>query len=184
MSNLIGSDILMMRTRYDEALQLQGIPCKYQFPHLADTNAQGEAVVDTYSDYIDTSIFFDSTPKVKTFRRYGWIVENDSNLPFIIHCSWNLQKVQRDSLFTLSGQYTDLPDRIFRVIEITYDAQAPDHLICQVVPVYDDKHVPGRTKKEVQKTFNTSNHFLKISTDYRGEEYDPDSYAETERRKL
>lgn len=175
LNNLIGKDITLLRRRYDEALQLQGIPCKYQFPTIPKSNMQGEPEIDAYSTMQDTYIFFDSTPKIKTFRRYGWVVENDENLPFLIHCSWNLPHVQKDSLFRLAGQYTDVPDRVFRVTELTYDAQAPDHLICQCVPVYMDQAV-GRTKKEIAATFNKSNNFLKPSTDYRGHAYDPDSY--------
>jgi len=170
LNNLIGPDIKLMRDRYDEALQLQGIPCTYQYPNLPDTNAQSEAMIDSYSEPMATNIFFEGNPKVKTFKRYGWVVENDQNLPFLLHCSFNLPHVQRDSIFRIAGQYTELPDRIFRVTEITYDVQAPDHLVCQVIPAYDEKIV-GRTPVEVRKDFSTSNHFLKQETDYRGDFY-------------
>lgn len=165
--NLIGQDITLMRKRYDEALQMQGIPCKYQFPNLPDTNAQGEAVIDSYSEMISTHIFFDGSPKVKTYKRLGWVVENDKDLPFLVHCSFHLKNLQKDCLFHLSGQYTGMPDRVFRVTELTCDMQAPDHMIAQVVPVYD-KQTVGRTKKELEKTFNKSNYFLQSPTDYRG----------------
>ena len=165
--NIIGKDIVLMRNRYDEALTLQGIPVRYQYPNMATSNVDGEAVVDSYSEYVDTHIFFDGNPKIRTFKRYGWVVENDNNLPFLVHCSFHLPHVQKDSLFTISGQYSELPDRIFRVTEITYDMQAPDHIICQVVPVYD-KQPAGRTRKEVEQTFDTSHHFLNHPTDYRG----------------
>lgn len=164
---LIQSDITLMRARYDEALKMQGIPCKYQFPNLADSNTQGESLIDSYSEEIDAYIFFDGSPKAKTYKRYGWVVENDKNLPFLIHCSFNLMHVQKDSIFRTSGQYSGLPDRIFKVTEITYDLQAPDHLICQVVPVYD-KQIVGRTEREVANTYNKSNHFLQTNVDYRG----------------
>ena len=89
MSNhLIGSDILLMRKRYSEALQMQGVPCRYQFPNLAKPNEQGEPEIDSYSEPMDTHIFFDGNPKVKTFKRYGWVVDNDKDLPFLIHCDW------------------------------------------------------------------------------------------------
>lgn len=166
--NLIGEDIKLMRKRYDEALELQGIPVTYQFPLKPQPNAQGETVVDSYSDMIPTQIFFEGNPKVKTFKRYGWVVENDANLPFLIHCSFNLQHMQKDCIFRMSGQYSELPDRVFRVTEITYDIQAPDHLVAQVVPVYDEDHISGYTKKEVEKKFDKSNHFLKPQLDYRG----------------
>ena len=166
--NLIGEDIELMRDRYDEALEMMGIPCKYQYPHLATSNNQGEPVIDSYSDMIETSIFFDGNPKVKTYKRLGWVVENEKDLPFLIHCSYNLKELQKDCLFHLSGQYTNMPDRIFRVTELTCDLQAPDHMIAQVVPQYEEQTV-GRTKKEIEKTFNTSNHFLKPNYDYRGD---------------
>ena len=165
--NLIGEDIKLMRARYDEALELRGIPVKYQFPLKAESNADGEPVIDSYSELIPTYIFFDGNPKIKTFKRYGWVVENDQNLPFLIHGSFHLPHAQKDSLFRISGQYSELPERVFRVTEITYDMQAPDHLIFQVVPVYDEQAV-GFTKKEVQKKYDTSNHFLKPKIDYRG----------------
>ena len=170
MNNLIGEDVLLMRKRYDEALRLQGIPVTYQYPNLATSNAHGEPVVDSYSEFIETSIFFDGNPKVKTFRKYGWVVENDDNLPFLIHCSFELPFVQKDSIFRISGQYTGLPDRIFRVTEITYNIQAADHLICQVVPVYD-KQITGKTDTEVKRENSTSSRFIKQSADYRGEPY-------------
>lgn len=165
--NLIGSDIKLMRRRYDEALQMQGIACKYQYPNLPATNVQGESVIDSYSEMIDTYIFFESSPKIKTYKRLGWIVENDKDLPFLIHCSFNLLELQKDSLFHISGQYTSMPNRIFRVTELTCDMQAPDHMVAQVIPVYD-KQTVGRTRKEIERTFNKSNYFLQNPTDYRG----------------
>ena len=171
LNSLIGNDIEMMRKRYDEALELQGIDCTYQYPHLPGSNTQGETLVDSFSDPIETRIFFEGNPKVKTIKRYGWVVENSDELPFIIHCSWNLEHVQRDSLFRFSGQYADIPDRVFKATAISYDLQAPDHLAIQVVPVYDEEHITGRTESEVRNTFNSSNHFIKPRTDYRGDTY-------------
>ena len=165
--NLIGSDIQLMRDRYDEALKMQGVPCKYQYPLFADTNVQGEPVVDSYSEMLDVYVFFDGSPKVKTFKRYGWVVENDKELPFLLHCSFNLPHLQKDCLFHMSGHYTGMPDRVFRVTELTCDFQAPDHMITQVVPVYD-KQTVGRTQAEIRSTFNTSNTFLNSNVDYRG----------------
>lgn len=169
--NLIGEDIKLMRKRYDEALTMRGIPAKYQFPNLPDTNHQGEAVVDSYSDIIDTYIFFEGNPKVKTFKRYGWVVENSDDLPFLIHCSFDLPHMQKDCIFRISGQYSELPDRVFRVTEITYDLQAPDHIVVQVVPVYDKVQIVGRTDKEIKQQFNKSNYFLQQNVDYRGHEH-------------
>lgn len=168
--HIIGSDITLMRKFYDEALSQQGVPCKYQYPLMAGSNAQGESVVDSLSDIIETHIFFDGNPKMKTFKRYGWVVENDKDLPFLIHCSFNLPQLQKDSIFAIAGHYTGVPDRKFRVVELTCDLVAPDHMICQVVPVYGNTEV-GKTDKEVARTFNTSNHFLQPSTNYRGQRY-------------
>lgn len=165
--SIIGEDIKMMRERYKEALLQQGVPCKYQFPNLATTNVQGESVIDSYSEEMDINIFFDGNPKAKTFKRYGWVVENDKNLPFLIHCSWDLPHLQKDSIFRIGGHFAELPERVFKVTEITYDLQCPDHLLCQVVPVYE-KQIVGRTDGETKTTYNKSNRFLQKDVDYRG----------------
>ena len=168
--NLIGEDVIMMRVRYDEALEMRGIPATYQYPNMATSNIHGESLVDSYSAFIETHIFLDSNPKVKTLRRYGWVVENDDNLPFLLHCSFNLPNLQRDCLFRISGQYSGLPDRIFRVTELTYNLQAADHIVCQVIPVYESQAV-GKTETEVRRENSTSSRFIKQSVDYRGEPY-------------
>ena len=166
--NIVGPDIKLMRDRYNEALEMQGVPAVYRYPLMATSNSQGESVADSYSDEVNTHVFFDGNPKVRTFKRLGWVVENDKNLPFLIHCSFSLPHVQRDSIFKFGGgHYSELPDRMFRVTEITYDLQAPDHLVCQVVPVYDN-NIVGRTDKEIENTYNKSNRFIKVPTDYRG----------------
>lgn len=169
--NLIQPDIELMRERYDEALSMLGVPAKYQFPNIARSNVQGEPEIDNYSFPEDTFIFFDGNPKIKTFKRLGWVVENDENLPFLIHCSFNLKNLQKDCIFEISGQYTALPSRKFRVTELTTDIQAPDHITCAVVPCYD-KQTVGYTKKEVQQKYNRSNNFLKPNVDYRGDYID------------
>lgn len=168
--HLIQEDIKLMQARYDDALSMQGIPCSYQYPNMPDSNTQGESVIDSYSELIPTHVFFDGNPKVKTYRRYGWVVENNEDLPFLIHCSYNLPNLQRDSIFRISGMFADVPERVFKVKEISYDLQCPDHAIVQVLPVYE-KQITGKTNKEVEMTFNSSHHFIKQSVDYRGKTY-------------
>lgn len=165
--NLISKDVKVMRQYYDDALKMQGIPAKYQYPSYVDTNAQGEPIIDHYSVPEDTYIFFDGAPKLKTFKRLGWVVENHEDLPFLIHCSFNLQQLQKDCLFDIEGPYSDIPGRKFRVTELTTDLQCPDHVTCQAIPVYEHP-ATGMTKSEVRKKYNTSNHFLKQDVDYRG----------------
>lgn len=167
MPSLIGPDVEILRDAYDEALELQGIPCVYQFPNMVDANAQGEPVIDSYSEERETHIFFDGSPKLKTYKRLGWVVENDKDLPFLIHCSFHLDRLQRDCLFTIAGYYAGLPARVFRVTELTSDMMCPDHIVAQVIPVYD-KQTVGRTQAEIAQTFNSSSHFIKTCDDYRG----------------
>lgn len=168
MKNLIGSEITLLRRRYDEALAQHGTPAVYQYPNLAKSNVQGEPEIDSYSEEVPTSIIFDGNPKVKTYKRYGWVVENSDDLPALIHCSFNLPHLQKDCLFKIAGMYTELPGRIFRVTELSYDLMAADHIVCQVVPEFE-KQTVRRTEKETKQTFNKSNHFLNNPVNYRGD---------------
>ena len=165
--NLITSDVLIMRQYYDDALDMQGIPAKYQYPNFAQSNTQGEPVIDSYSLPQDVHIFFEGSPKLKTFKRLGWVVENSEDLPLLIHCSFNLPHLQKDCLFEIIGQFSDLPGRKFRVTELTSDLQCPDHVTCQVVPAYERPAV-GKTDKEVSLKYNKSNTFIRQNSDYRG----------------
>ena len=165
--NLIGEDILLMRERYDEALEMLGVPALYQYPINARSNAQGESLVDLYSSPQSTSIFFEASPKIKTLKRLGWVVENNDSLPFLIYCSFNLPELQRDCIFELAGQYTGLPARKFRATELSYDIVAADHMVCQVVPVYQS-NVCGETNSETKYKYNSSNSFLNPDINYRG----------------
>ena len=175
MSNhLIGNDILLMRKRYNEALEMQGQPCTYQFPNFAKPNEQGEPEIDSYSEPMDTFVFLDGNPKVKTYKRYGFVADNDSDLVPLLHCSWDLPNVQKDSIFTYAGLYSELEPRKYRVLDITYDAMCADHLICRVLLIANGQPIVGRTKKEIEQTFTTSNHFLKNEVDYRGNPYTTD----------
>lgn len=173
-NHLIGNDILLMRKRYNEALEQQGQPCTYQFPNFAKSNDQGESEIDSYSEPMDTYVFLDGNPKVKTYKRYGFVADNDADLVPLLHCSWDLPNVQKDSIFTYAGLYSGLEPRKYRVIDITYDAMCADHLICRVVLIANGQPIVGRTKKEIAQTFNTSNHFLKNEVDYRGHPYTTD----------
>ena len=154
--NIVGRDIELYRKLYDDALEMRGVPAIYQFPHLATSNTQGEAVVDSYSDEIKTHIFFDGAPKMKTYKRLGWVVENDKDLPFLIHCSFHLPSLQKDSIFRIAGQYTGMPERTFRVTELTCSIEAPDHMIAQVVPVYEknEKGIAIEKKTEIDFVIN------------------------------
>lgn len=176
--NLLQEDILLMRSRYDEALQMMGIPCEYQYPMYPDLNSQGEAIVDNYSVAEKTHIFFDGSPKIQTYKRLGWVVENQNDLPFLIHCSFNLQHLQKDCIFRISGQYSGMPDRVFRVTELTYDLQCADHIVCKVVPVIGN-NILGKTRTEVKQTYDSSNHFLRNPHDYRGNAYKPIEDSDT-----
>ena len=72
--NLISKDVKVMRQYYDDALKMQGIPAKYQYPSYVDTNAQGEPVIDHYSVPEDTYIFFDGAPNSRHSNGLdGWL---------------------------------------------------------------------------------------------------------------
>ena len=54
--------------------------------------------------------------------------------------------------------------------ELSYDMQAPDHIVCKVIQVYEQQTV-GKTDHEIAQQFNKSNYFLKPNTDYTGRQY-------------
>jgi len=166
-------DVEFLRCCYDMALELQGVPCEYQYPLKNDYNIHGEQSADAFSEIIHTFVGVEADPKISTLRKIGWVVENSSDLPFLLHVSFSLPGLQKGSKFKISGLYTELPAREFVVERITVPFQAPDHVIVEVIPQYDKKNRGiAEDKAEVEKMLDREELFFVEPTDYRGDVYD------------
>jgi hypothetical protein len=172
--NLIQQEeVEYLRACYDEALELQGVPCEYQYPLKNDFNVHGEQAADAFSEVIHTFVGIETEPKIATLRKLGWVVENDSDLPFLLHVSFGLPELQKGCKFMFAGLHTNLPAREFVVERMTMPFQAPDHMIVEVIPQYDKKNGGiAEDKKEVEKMLDREELFFTESTDYRGDAYD------------
>ena len=171
--NLIQSEeVEILRAYYDEALEMQGVPCTYQYPLKNDWNIHGEQAADSFSEPINTFAGIEAEPKISTLRKLGWVVENDSALPFLLHVSFGLPELQKGCKFMFAGLHTNLPAREFVVERMTMPFQAPDHMIVEVIPQYDKNGGIAECPIEKQKQLDKEELFMVEETDYRGDAYD------------
>ena len=172
--NLIQSEeVEILRAYYDEALEMQGVPCTYQYPLKNDYNIHGEQAADAFSEPINTFVGIEAEPKISTIRKLGWVVENDSDLPFLLHVSFGLPELQKGCKFMFAGLHTNLPAREFVVERMTIPFQAPDHMIVEVIPQYDTKNRGiAEDPISVAKMLDKEELFFEEPTDYRGSAYD------------
>jgi hypothetical protein len=165
-------DVQLLRDFYDEALETQGVPVEYQYPLKNDYNVHGEQAADAFSEVIDTFCAVEAEPKISTLKKLGWVVENNSSLPFLLHVSFGLPEIQKGCKFKFAGLHTGLPSREFVVERISMELQVPDHIICEVIPQYRKDGGIAEDQVAKQKLLDKETLFFEEESDYRGDVYD------------
>jgi len=169
---IVDEEVQMLREMYDEGLEMQGVPVQYQYPLKNDYNLYGEQAADAFSELIDTFCGVEAQPKIATLKKLGWVVENSSELPFLLHVSFNLPEIQKGSKFFFAGLHTGLPTREFVVERMSMEFQVPDHIICEVIPQYRKDGGIAEDAVAKQKLLDKETLFFEEESDYRGEVYD------------
>jgi hypothetical protein len=169
---IVDEEVQMLREMYDEGLEMQGVPVRYQYPLKNDYNTHGEQAADSFSEFIDTFVGVEAEPKISTIRKLGWVVENSADLPFLLHASFNLPEIQKGSKFFFAGLHTGLPSREFVVERMSMEFQVPDHIVCEVIPQYRADGGIAECPVEKQKQLDKETLFFEEESDYRGEVYD------------
>ena len=162
MSLIREEEVMYLRQQFKEAVKQIGVLFKYQYPLGNDLDDFSQPAPDGYSREIEVYGIFDGEPKLKTYKNLGWVVEKGDNLPFLIHIPFDTEKIQKGSLFKISGQITGIEERVFQVTELSTGLVCPDHIVCQIVPLVGN--TPPRTaesRRDVAKKNSEPRRFMK-----------------------
>ena len=135
MSLIREEEVQYLRDAFKETVRQLGVPFIYQYPLGNDIDSFAQPAPDSYSREIEVYGIFDGEPKLKTYKNLGWVVEKNDNLPFLIHVPFDTERIQKNALFKIKGQFTGIPDRLFQVTELSTALVCPDHIVCQIVPL-------------------------------------------------
>lgn len=153
-------DVDLGREYFKEACELYGVDIEYKYPIGNSEDGQGEPNPITYSPKELIRGVFEGTPKASTFKKLGWAVENQRDLPFLLHLPWDTKNLQRGCIVTFSGAMAGVPARSFLVTELTTALILPTRISCQITPLRGDRIPVQETRTEKKEKLSQPYQFL------------------------
>lgn len=135
-------DILLHRSYFNELVMLLGVQVKHRAPRPDKTYTTYAEIVSNYYEPQQVGCIFTEHPDQKTMKKLGWNSELTDNI-CIISVPYDLDGLQKGSLFYIPSAFDNTPDRLFRVVEISSMMIYPSSLTCKIVPEYENTFSPN-----------------------------------------
>jgi hypothetical protein len=129
-------DILIQRKYFEEMTQLIGVRVIHRAPRKGKSYTTYGEIDSNYFEPEEVGCIFDEHPTQRTMKRLGWNAELDTNAS-IISVPYDLNGLQKGSLFVIPSAFDNTKGRLFRVEEISGIMIYPCSLTCRLVPEYE-----------------------------------------------
>lgn len=139
MGFLTQTDATMFRNYFKEVAKLRGISVFYQFPVDMDLTIHAEERPAGFSEKIPMDIIFEQNPKVSTLRRYGWVVTQNEDKPFICSLPYDAPNLSKGCRITIPPPTPIASENVFVITDIKMNLEFPDSYVCKLAPVFTDK---------------------------------------------
>lgn len=149
MGLLTGEDSKLFRQFFKEMAYLRGISVDYIYPVDEDVSIHGQ-IFPEFSSIFKLDIIFESTPKVKTLKNYGWVSENPEDKPYIAYLPYDTPHIQTKSRLKLFPIGSEKDGKWFEITDMHESFEFPDAYICKLAPVY----VNEKEKLDYEQTNN------------------------------
>lgn len=137
MGQLFNQDATLYRRFFKEQAKLLGVHVQYQYPVDMKFTLHGQEDPTGYSEPIEMDIIFESSPKLSTFKRLGWVSETKDDKPYLVQLPYDAPNLQKGCLLTLPSPLPLSPARVFKITDITVDQILPDSWYCKVAPKFE-----------------------------------------------
>ena len=135
MGLLTGEDSKLFRQFFKEMAFLRGISVQYVYPVDEETSIHGQ-IFPEFSSIYDLDIIFESAPKIKTLKNYGWVSEDNSDKPYIAYLPYDTPHIQTKARLKLFPIGSEKDGKWFEITDINEAIEFPDAYICRLAPVY------------------------------------------------
>ena len=149
MGLLTGEDSKLFRQFFKEMAYLRGISVQYVHPISEETSIHGQ-IFPEFSSIYNLDIIFESAPKIKTLKNYGWVSEDNSDKPYIAYLPYDTPHIQTKSRLKLFPIGSEKDGKWFEITDINEAIEFPDAYICKLAPVY----VTEKEKLDYEQTNN------------------------------
>ena len=136
---LINNNALLHREYFKEMVKLLGINVIHRSPLKNKVYDVYGEINSSYTQPVSVGCIFEEHPQVKTMKKLGWDTQLLSD-SLIIHVPYDLEGLQRGSLFTIPSPFDNDKGRLFRVEEISPIMIYPASITCRLVPEYRNNY--------------------------------------------
>ena len=96
MGLLTGKDSTLFRNFFKEMTKLRGISVEYTYPVDEEVSIHGQ-IFPNFSSLYNIDIIFESNPKIKTLKNYGWVSETSDDKPYVAYLPYDTPNIQTKS---------------------------------------------------------------------------------------
>lgn len=130
-------DILLQRSYFNELVTMIGVNVKHRAPRPDKHYTTYAEIQGNYFEPEQVGCIFVEHVDQKTMKKLGWNAELDTSSA-IISVPYDLNGLQKGSLFYIPSAFDNTPERLFRVTELSSIMIYPASITCQLVPEYDN----------------------------------------------
>ena len=130
-------DILLQRSYFNELVTMIGVKVKHRAPRPDKHYTTYAEIQGNYFEPEQVGCIFVEHVDQKTMKKLGWNAELDTSAA-IISVPYDLNGLQKGSLFYIPSAFDNTPERLFRVTELSSIMIYPASITCQLVPEYDN----------------------------------------------
>lgn len=140
MGLLINDDATIFQEFFKELCFLRGISVKYIYPVDEEVSIHGQ-IFPKFSSVYSLDIIFESNPKIKTLKNYGWVSENQEDKPYIAYLPFDTPHIQTKARLQIIPIGSEKEGKWFEITDIVEAIEFPDAYVCRLAPVFvSDEH--------------------------------------------
>ena len=135
MGLLTGEDSTLFRTFFKEMTKLRGLSVEYIYP-VDETVTIHAQILPKFSSVYKLDIMFETNPKIKTLKNYGWVSEDKENKPYIAYLPYDTPYIQTKARIKIIPVGSEKVGKWFEITDIAEAIEYPDAYICKLAPVF------------------------------------------------
>lgn len=149
MGLLTQEDSTLFRSFFTEMTKLRGISVDYIYPVEENVTIHAQ-IIPNFSSVYHLDIMFETSPKLKTLKNYGWVSENKENKPYIAYLPYDTPHIQTKARIKIIPVGVGKEGKWFEITDISEAIEFPDAYICKLAPVF----VSEKEKLNYEETNN------------------------------
>lgn len=150
-------DIELHREWFKQMTKLIGINVLHRSPRKETKTWNRHGELDTlYNDPVLVGCIYEEHPTIKTTKKLGWNAELQDGSS-VIHVPYDLQGLQKGSLFIIPSALDNTQGRVFRVIQLSTIQVYPASIACEIAPEWENSMEESQVNDFTSSNFNVLN---------------------------